>query len=176
LTTGAGSGFGRAFTRAAADRGHHVVGTVRREEYLATLEAIGPNIKGVLLDVTDFSAIEGVVDRIEAVQPIDVLINSAGYGHEGVLEESPLADMRSQFEVNLFGAVAIIKAVLPRLRERRSGHIINISSMAGFVGPAGHSLLCSEQIRDRRPVRSTGRGGQGPRRESHSPRARVLPY
>jgi short-subunit dehydrogenase len=66
-----------------------------------------------------------------------VLINSAGYGHEGILEESPLEELRRQLEVNLFGAIAMIKAVLPSMRKRRRGHIINITSMAGYIGLPG---------------------------------------
>src|SRR5262249_44620390 len=69
--------------------------------------------------------------------PIDVLINSAGYGHEGVLEESPLDELRRQLDTNLLGAIAMMQAVLPSMRERRQGHIINITSMAGQVGLPG---------------------------------------
>ncbi|WP_448672373.1 SDR family NAD(P)-dependent oxidoreductase, partial [Escherichia coli] len=71
------------------------------------------------------------------IGPLDVLVNSAGYGHEGILEESPLAEMRRQFEVNLFGAVAMIQAVLPYMRRRRRGHILNITSMGGYITMPG---------------------------------------
>ncbi|WP_163372208.1 SDR family NAD(P)-dependent oxidoreductase, partial [Enterobacter hormaechei] len=74
-----------------------------------------------------------------AVGPIDVLVNNAGYGHEGILEESPLAELRRQFDVNVFGAVAMIKAVLPGMRQRRRGHIINITSMGSFITLPGIS-------------------------------------
>ncbi len=135
LITGVSSGFGRAFSEAAVAAGHRVIGTVRRESDRAPFEAIAPgSARAVVLDVTDFAAIDGVVaSMLEAFGRIDVLINNAGYGHEGVLEESPLEAMRHQFEVNVFGAVAMIKAVLPGMRERRSGHIINMSSMAGYT-------------------------------------------
>src|SRR6202012_2363503 len=74
------------------------------------------------------------VEQIEAtVGPGDVLVNNAGYGHEGVMEEPPLAEMRRQFDVNVFGAVAVMKSVLPYMRERRRGHILNITSMGGFI-------------------------------------------
>jgi short-subunit dehydrogenase len=90
------------------------------------------------LDVTEFAAIGYEVAQAERdVGPIDVLVNSAGYGHEGTLEESSLDEMRRQFDVNVFGAVSMIKAVLPFMRERRRGHIINITSMAGYLGLAG---------------------------------------
>jgi NAD(P)-dependent dehydrogenase (short-subunit alcohol dehydrogenase family) len=82
----------------------------------------------VLQDVTDFSAIAPAVEKIEKeIGPIDVLINNAGYGHERTLEESPFEDMRRQFDVNVFGAVTMIKAVVPSMRQRRSGHIINMA-------------------------------------------------
>ena len=129
------SGFGRAFSEAAIAAGHTVVGTVRNDSDRVLFEAIDPKrAQAVVLDVTDFDAIDGVVASILAeFGRIDVLINNAGYGHEGVLEESPLEAMRRQFEVNVFGAVAMMKAVLPGMRERRSGHIINTSSIAGYV-------------------------------------------
>ena len=139
LVTGVSSGFGRAFSEAAIAAGHTVVGTVRRESDHALFEAIDPQrARAVVLDVTDFDSIDDVVAAILAqFGRIDVLINNAGYGHEGVFEESPLEAMRHQFEVNVFGAVAMMKAVLPGMRERRSGHIINVSSIAGYVPLAG---------------------------------------
>jgi NAD(P)-dependent dehydrogenase (short-subunit alcohol dehydrogenase family) len=139
LITGAGAGFGRAFTEAALEAGHTVVGTVRREEQRIAFEALhGKRAHAVIIDVTHFDAIDPTVRKIEAhVGPIDVLVNNAGYGHEGILEESPLAELIHQFEVNVFGAVAMIKAVLPAMRRRRRGHIINITSMAGYISMPG---------------------------------------
>src|SRR5690606_32140602 len=101
----------------------------------------------VVLDVTDFSAIDSTVAWvIEKVGPIDVLVNNAGYGHEGALEESPLEEMRHQFDVNVFGAVAMIKAVLPSMRMRRTGHIINITSMGGFITMPGIAYYCGSKF------------------------------
>src|SRR5262249_2566846 len=139
LITGASSGFGQAIARAAVAAGHKVVGTVRRDADRAALEALHPErAAAVVLDVTDFAKIDLVVERVQQQHgPIDVLINSAGYGHEGVLEESPLQEMRRQLDVNLFGAVAMIKAVLPTMRARRRGWIVNITSMAGQLGLPG---------------------------------------
>jgi NAD(P)-dependent dehydrogenase (short-subunit alcohol dehydrogenase family) len=139
LITGAGAGFGRAFTEAALEAGHTVVGTVRREEQRIAFEALhGKRAHAVIIDVTHFDSIDPTVRKIEAhVGPIDVLVNNAGYGHEGILEESPLAELIHQFEVNVFGAVAMIKAVLPAMRGRRRGHIINITSMAGYISMPG---------------------------------------
>jgi NAD(P)-dependent dehydrogenase (short-subunit alcohol dehydrogenase family) len=140
LITGASSGFGRALFHAGLKAGHTVVGTVRREEDRDALEALSSDGRShaLILDVTDYSAIGVTVPALEEqIGAIDVLINSAGYGHEGVVEESPLEELRRQLEVNLFGAVAMIKAVLPSMRKRRRGHIINITSMAGYIGLPG---------------------------------------
>ncbi|BCG03114.1 short-chain dehydrogenase/reductase (plasmid) [Paraburkholderia sp. PGU19] len=100
-----------------------------------------------MLDVTDFEAIDGVVAEIEAtVGPIDVLVNNAGYGHEGVMEESSLDEMRRQFDVNVFGAVAMMKAVIPAMRKRRRGHILNITSMGGHITMPGITYYCGSKF------------------------------
>lgn len=101
----------------------------------------------IVLDVTDFAAIPRVVAEVEVtVGPIAVLVNNAGYGHEGVLEESPLEDMRRQFDANVFGAVAMIKAVLPGMRARRSGRIVNVTSMGGFITMPGIAYYCGSKF------------------------------
>lgn len=148
LITGVSSGFGRALAQEALAAGHRVVGTVRSEQARDAFEALMPG-KAVarVLDVTDFDAIDIVVAEIEtAVGPIDVLVNNAGYGHEGVMEESPLTEMRRQFDVNVFGAVAMMKAVLPGMRKRRRGHILNITSMGGFITMPGISYYCGSKF------------------------------
>ena len=106
LITGVSSGFGRAFAQAALEKGHRVVGTVRNDDAIASFESLAPGrATAVRLDVTNIEAIEPAVAGIEGtVGPVDVLINNAGYGHEGTLEESPIEEMRRQFEVNVFGA------------------------------------------------------------------------
>ncbi|MCL6692890.1 oxidoreductase [Pseudomonas sp. R3.Fl] len=148
LITGASSGFGLALAQEALADGHRVVGTVRSEQARAALEALAPGrALGHLLDVTDFAAIEPLVAEIEkTIGPLDVLVNSAGYGHEGILEESPLAEMRRQFDVNVFGAVAMMKAVLPYMRQRRRGHILNITSMGGFITMPGIAYYCGSKF------------------------------
>lgn len=148
LITGVSSGFGRALAQEALAMGHRVVGTVRNEQAREEFEALaGGDATGRLLDVTDFDAIDGVVADIEkTVGPVDVLVNNAGYGHEGILEESPLADMRRQFDVNVFGAVAMMKAVLPYMRSRRRGHILNITSMGGHITLPGISYYCGSKF------------------------------
>jgi NAD(P)-dependent dehydrogenase (short-subunit alcohol dehydrogenase family) len=148
LITGVSSGFGRAFAQAALDAGHTVVGTVRNAAARDAFTALAAErAHAVVLDVTDFEAIAPAVAAItQTVGPIDVLVNNAGYGHEGTLEESPLDDLRRQFDVNVFGAVAMIKAVLPAMRERRSGHIINITSMGGFITMPGIAYYCGSKF------------------------------
>ncbi|MBB3344053.1 oxidoreductase [Luteimonas sp. RC10] len=147
LITGVSSGFGRALAQAALAAGHRVVGTVRSPQAQQAFEALGAGAVGRVLDVTDFDAIPGVVDAIKAdIGPLDVLVNNAGYGHEGVLEESPLDELRRQFDVNVFGAVAMIKAVLPGMRRRRRGHIVNITSMGGFITMPGIAYYCGSKF------------------------------
>ncbi|MCO8574763.1 oxidoreductase [Burkholderia multivorans] len=148
LITGVSSGFGRALAQAALDAGHTVVGTVRSEQAAREFEALGaPRAVARVLDVTDFDTIEGVVAEIErTVGAIDVLVNNAGYGHEGVVEESPLSELRRQFDVNVFGAVAMMKAVLPFMRMRRRGHIVNITSMGGHITMPGLTYYCGSKF------------------------------
>ncbi|WP_413735179.1 oxidoreductase [Sodalis sp. RH21] len=148
LITGASSGFGRALAIAALAGGYRVVGTVRSEAARRELEALHPvNAFGRILDVTDFDRILPAVREIEsALGPIDVLVNNAGYGHEGVFEESTLDEMRRQFDVNVFGAVAVTQAILPFMRERRRGHIINITSMGGFITMPGIAFYCGSKF------------------------------
>lgn len=145
--TGANSGFGLAIATAATASGHSVIGTVRSEAAREKLAGDLPLLGTVLCDVTEFDRIEGVVAAAEAEHgPIDVLINNAGYGHEGVLEESPLDEMRRQFEVNVFGAVAVAKAFLPRFRARRSGLIVNVTSMGGMITMPGIAYYCGSKF------------------------------
>jgi NAD(P)-dependent dehydrogenase (short-subunit alcohol dehydrogenase family) len=148
LITGVSSGFGRAFATAALDAGHTVVGTLRSDGACAEFETLAPGrAHAVVLDVTDGAAIEAALAGVlRKVGRIDVLVNNAGYGHEGTLEESSLPDMRRQFDVNVFGAVAMTKAVLPAMRERRGGHIVNITSMGGFVTMPGIAYYCGSKF------------------------------
>jgi len=148
LITGVSSGFGRALAQQALLTGHHVAGTVRNETDRQAFEALAPGRAfGRLLDVTDIAAIDALVADIETnIGAIDVLVNNAGYGHEGILEESTLAELRQQFEVNVFGPAALIKAVLPHMRARRRGHILNITSMGGFITMPGIAWYCGSKF------------------------------
>lgn len=140
LITGVSSGFGRALSETALADGHRVVGTVRNDADRKKIEALGQAAHPLILDVTDTNAIAPAVADIEkTIGAIDVLVNNAGYGHEGILEESSIDDLRRQFEVNVFGAVAMIQAVLPFMRKRRAGRILNITSMGGIMTLAGLS-------------------------------------
>lgn len=148
LITGVSSGLGRASALAALQTGHRVVGTVRREhdaqDFAALAEA---RAHPLILDVTDFAAIPAAVSKAERLAgPIDVLVNNAGYGHEGVLEESSLDDLQRQFAANVYGPVAMMQAVLPGMRARRSGHIINVTSMGGFITMPGISFYCGSKF------------------------------
>ncbi|MCS3508191.1 oxidoreductase [Achromobacter sp. JUb104] len=147
LITGVSSGFGRALAQEALAAGHTVVGTVRSAEAKRDFESLSEAAHGRVLDVTHFDRIDDAVSEIEtSVGPIDVLVNNAGYGHEGVLEESSLSEMRRQFDVNVFGAVAMMKAVLPFMRARRRGHILNITSMGGHLTMPGIAYYCGSKF------------------------------
>lgn len=146
--TGISSGFGRAIAREALSTGHRVIGTVRSEDAAREFEALDSvNAHAIVLDVTDTDAIAGVVaDAERRFGEVDVLVNNAGYGHEGIFEESPLEEMRRQFDVNVFGAVAVTQAFVPRFRERRRGHIVNITSMGGFITMPGIAYYCGSKF------------------------------
>ncbi|MGW0786299.1 oxidoreductase [Streptomyces sp. NPDC002913] len=147
LITGVSSGLGRAFAVAALDAGRTVVGTVRNDAGATAFTALHPErAHARLLDVTDDAAVRAVVAEVEqSVGPIDVLIANAGYGLEGTFEETPLAALRAQFDVNVFGAAATVQAVLPFMRERRRGHILAVTSMGGLATFPGVSAYCGSK-------------------------------
>lgn len=140
--TGVSTGMGLAFAKEALNAGHRVVGTVRNPDQTTTFAELAPDRAFArLLDVTDDAAVKATVDDVETtIGPIDVLITNAGYGFEGTVKESTMADLRRQFDVNVFGTIATVKAVLPYLRQRRRGHIVTISSMAGLTALPGVSF------------------------------------
>jgi short-subunit dehydrogenase len=132
LITGASAGIGTEVARNLSARGHVVYGVARRADPLAALAREG--IRTFQMDVTDDDSITAGVKRIigEAGR-IDVLVNNAGYGSLGSVEETPLDDGRQLFEVNVFGAMRLTQLVIPYMREQRSGRIINISSVGGKI-------------------------------------------
>ncbi|MGO6968995.1 oxidoreductase [Rhizobium leguminosarum] len=145
--TGSNSGFGLAIASATLQAGHRVIGTVRSQASRTTLAKTLPGLRSILCDVTEFDRIDDVVGQAEDEHgPVDVLINNAGYGHEGVLEESPIDEMRRQFDVNVFGAVAVAKAFLPRFRARRRGFIVNVTSMGGMITMPGIAYYCGSKF------------------------------
>jgi NAD(P)-dependent dehydrogenase (short-subunit alcohol dehydrogenase family) len=148
LITGISSGLGQALAEVALTSGHRVVGTVRNEEARALFDNKIPGRSFArILDVTDSKNVAPVVAEIENnIGAIDVLVNNAGYGLESPIEEAPLEEIRRQFEVNVFGAVAMIQAVLPFMRKRRKGHIINITSMGGLVTFPGVGVYNSSKF------------------------------
>ena len=141
LITGASSGFGRAITEAAVAADDTVIATARNTEVLADVAAAHPGqVEAFALDVTDAAAIEAAVqDVIARHGRIDVLVNNAGRGHVGAAEETSEAELRSLFDVHVFGPAALTRAVLPHMRERRSGAIVQMSSMGGQLSFAGFS-------------------------------------
>jgi len=139
LITGANSGFGRAITEAAVAAGDVAVATARRVASLDALAAAHPGqVEALPLDVTDAAAIDAAVsDVIGRHGRIDVLVNNAGRSHVGAAEETTDAELRDLFEVHVFGPAALVRAVLPHMRSRRSGSIVQISSMGGQLSFAG---------------------------------------
>ncbi|MGW1599482.1 oxidoreductase [Streptomyces eurythermus] len=139
LVTGASSGFGRAITEAAVAAGDLVVGAARRPEALADLVAAHPGgVEALRLDVTDGAGIEAAVaDVVARHGRIDVLVNNAGRTHVGAVEETTERELRDLFELHVFGPTALVRAVLPHMRERRSGAIVQMSSMGGQMSLAG---------------------------------------
>ncbi|WP_030762007.1 oxidoreductase [Streptomyces griseus] len=139
LITGANSGFGRAFTEAAVAAGDVVVAGARRAGALDDLVAAHPDqVDAVTLDVTDHVAVDRVVrEVVERHGRIDVLVNNAGRTHVGSVEETDDAQLRSLFDVHVFGPAALTRAVLPSMRARRSGAIVQLSSVGGQMSMAG---------------------------------------
>lgn len=148
LITGVSTGLGRAFAQAALSAGHTVVGTVRSENDVRAFEELGPgHAHGRILDVTDGGAVNGVVAEVErSVGPLDVVVANAGYGLEGTFEETPLAEVRRQFDVNVFGAMATLQAALPHMRARRRGHLMAVTSMGGLMAVPGMSAYCGSKF------------------------------
>jgi NAD(P)-dependent dehydrogenase (short-subunit alcohol dehydrogenase family) len=135
LITGASSGLGRALAAAVLERGERVVATARDRDSVAELERRHPGAAiAVTLDVTDAAQARAALDAaIAAFDRVDVVVNNAGYGLFGALEELTDEDLREQFETNVFGVVNVTRAALPHLRRQRGGHIVQISSLEGVA-------------------------------------------
>jgi NAD(P)-dependent dehydrogenase (short-subunit alcohol dehydrogenase family) len=132
LITGASSGIGKATARKLLDEGYAVYGAARRVERMRDLERLGAT--ALEMDVTEEDDVVAAVDRIGAEEGgIDVLVNNAGFGLYGAMEDTPLDEARRQFEVNLFGLARLTQLALPHMREQRAGKIVNMSSMGGKI-------------------------------------------
>ena len=132
LITGASSGMGKVFARDLAKEGHIVYGAARRVELLSDLHQYG--VKTLPLDVTDDASMQAcVAEIVQQEKRIDVLVNNAGYGSYGTIEEVPMEEAKRQFEVNVFGLARMTQLVLPHMRQQKSGTIINISSIGGKI-------------------------------------------
>jgi NAD(P)-dependent dehydrogenase (short-subunit alcohol dehydrogenase family) len=146
--TGCSSGFGREFVRAALRRGFRVVATARDPKKLGNLIAgHEEKAKIIALDVTDSDQIKLAVSEAERTfGRIDVLVNNAGYGYLAAVEEGEEKDIRAIFDTNFFGVVAMIQAVLPGMRTRRHGYIVNIASVGGVIGHAGSGYYAATKF------------------------------
>ena len=132
LVTGASSGIGEATSLKLRELGYTVYGAARRTERLQPLATRG--IHPLAMDVTDDDSMRARVEQIVAeTGRIDVLVNNAGYGSYGAIEDVPLEEARRQFDVNVFGAMRLTQLVLPHMRAQRSGTVVNISSMGGKI-------------------------------------------
>jgi NAD(P)-dependent dehydrogenase (short-subunit alcohol dehydrogenase family) len=148
LITGASRGLGRAFAEEALKAGHRVVAAARNPEQLAEVASkFRERVRTVSLDVTNEAQAKHAVDAaIQNFGSLDVLVNNAGYGNVSPVEDTSLADFRAQIETNLFGVIIMTKAVLPYFRERSSGHVIQISSIAGRLGPTGRAAYAASKF------------------------------
>jgi NAD(P)-dependent dehydrogenase (short-subunit alcohol dehydrogenase family) len=145
FVTGTSSGFGRAIVEELIERGEQVVATARDPHSLADLVAAAPDrVLPLQLDVTKPAEIErAVAAASERFGAIDVLVNNAGYSLLGALEETSESELRAVFEPMFFGAVALTRALLPQMRERRAGTIVQITSVGGVVTAPGFGPYCA---------------------------------
>jgi NAD(P)-dependent dehydrogenase (short-subunit alcohol dehydrogenase family) len=145
LITGSSRGLGRALAEAALESGHLVVATARNIIQLHDLKkTYGDQVVTIALDVTDeTAAYQAVQSAIDHFGHLDILVNNAGYGNINSIEETSLTNFRAEIETNLFGTIILTKAALPFMRKRRSGHIIQVSSIGGRIGPIGRGPYAS---------------------------------
>ena len=146
--TGSNSGFGRSLTEAVLAKGDNVVATTRHPEVMEDLVKQYPDtVKAVRLDITKSDEISAAIDTaLETFGQIDVLVNNAGFGTLGAVEEVSEDQFRNQFEVNCFGTLKLTQALLPHFRQRQCGHILNISSVGGFTSFPGTGIYSSTKF------------------------------
>ena len=148
LITGCSTGLGRSFARAALEAGFNAVITARNTQTLDELASDYPETAlAAALDVTDKEAVARVVQQAEdRFGAVDVLVNNAGYGYRGAVEEGDDREVADLFATNFFSAVAMIKAVLPGMRARRGGTIVNVSSIGGRLAVPGSGYYCATKF------------------------------
>jgi NAD(P)-dependent dehydrogenase (short-subunit alcohol dehydrogenase family) len=145
--TGSSAGFGRVFAETLLARGDSVVATARDPRALTDLVEKYPDAALALpLDVTDARQVHEAVDAAVAEGPVDVLVNNAGHGLVGALEELSDEQIHEVLAVNLLGALAVTRAVLPHMRARRRGHIVQMSSVGGVIGNPGHAIYATSKF------------------------------
>jgi NAD(P)-dependent dehydrogenase (short-subunit alcohol dehydrogenase family) len=145
LITGSSRGLGRSLAEAVLAEGNELVATARNPAQLGDLVTrYRDRIRAVALDVTDERAAGNAIEAaVDAFGRLDVLVNNAGYGDVGSIEDTSLADFRAQIETNLFGVITVTKAAIPLMREQRSGHILQISSIGGRGGAPGRGAYAA---------------------------------
>ena len=145
LITGCSRGLGRALAEAVLVAGHKLVATARNPAQLTDLvERYGDQVCAVALDVTDEPAAGNAIEAaVDTFGRLDVIVNNAGYGDVGSIEDTSLADFRAQIETNLFGVINVTKTAIPLMREQGSGHIIQFSSIVGRLGPPGRGAYAA---------------------------------
>ena len=146
LITGCSTGFGRALARKLIAQGERVFATARDPKSLDDLVSGKPNATALKLDVTVPADIAAAAAQVERAGGVDVLVNNAGYGYLTAVEEGTEEGYREQFEANVFGLIAMTKAVLPAMRRRGSGHIVNIASVGGLVGNPGSAYYAATKF------------------------------
>ncbi|WPV02724.1 oxidoreductase [Mucilaginibacter sp. cycad4] len=148
LVTGASKGFGLEIAKTALAAGDKVIATVRsKADQLAVSLNNDPNLLVVTMDVTNEAQVKAAIaEGLLRFGKIDVVINNAGYGIVTAIEEATDAEVKAQYETNVFGLLNVIRAVLPHLRAQRSGHIINVSSLFGFDAIPGWALYGSTKF------------------------------
>jgi NAD(P)-dependent dehydrogenase (short-subunit alcohol dehydrogenase family) len=148
FVTGASTGFGRILAEELLTLGHQVVATARKPEVLADLASQYPDqFLAARLDVTQPEEAKAAIDAtIAKFGRLDVLINNAGFGVFGSIEEVPVDEFRRQFETNFFGVINVLQAALPTMRKQRSGRILNVSSIAGISSFMGTGVYCSSKF------------------------------
>lgn len=146
--TGASAGFGKSFAEYAIQQGYQVVVTARRLDKLESIKALAPDqVEALRMDVNNNTEVsQAVTSAVSRFRRVDVLINNAGYGIVGAVEETPEDELRAQMETNFFGAVSVTRALLPIFRQQQSGAIVNISSLGGQLSVPGFGAYSASKF------------------------------